>query len=177
MLENSNPGLARRFPIGHASRFEDFTDGELRQILELKLKKQGLEATDEAKDVAINLLSKLRDRPNFGNAGEVENLISHAKESEQKRSSSVGSRARDANIVFLPQDFDKDFDRATNSADTFHKLFADIVGCEGLIEKLERYQRIAASTIARGRDPREHVPFNFIFKGPPGQFPPVRPLV
>ncbi|KAH0835059.1 hypothetical protein FOPE_03825 [Fonsecaea pedrosoi] len=75
MLDNSNPGLARRFPISEAFHFDDFGDEELRQILDFKLKKQGLDATDEAKDVVIGILSKTRDRPNFVNAGEVENLI------------------------------------------------------------------------------------------------------
>jgi hypothetical protein len=169
MLDNSNPGLARRFPINDAFSFEDFNDEQLRKILDLKLKNQGLEAIDEAKDVAIQILSRLRDQPNFGNAGEVENLISRAKENEQKRSSSMDPGERGADIVFLPQDFDKDFDRTAKATDRFQELFADVVGCKALITKLRSYQRIAASTKARGRDPREHIPFNFLFKGPPGK--------
>ncbi|KAI9769554.1 MAG: hypothetical protein M1840_004032 [Geoglossum simile] len=168
MLENSNPGLARRFPMNHAFHFEDFNDEELRAILDLKLKKQGLEATEEAKAVAIELLSRARDRPNFGNAGEVENLISHAKESEQKRSLSNDSTSRGPDIIFLPQDFDEHFDRARNSAVSCRRIFADIVGCENLIKKLEGYQRIAVIMRARKRDPRDQIPLNFIFKGPPG---------
>jgi len=169
MLNNSNPGLARRFPMSHAFHFEDFNDEELRNILDLKLEKQGLEATEEAKTVAIELLSRARDRPNFGNAGEVENLISHAKESEQKRSSSTGSVERGPDVMLLPQDFDENFDRARNSAASCQQLFADIVGCEQLIKKFESYQQIAANTRARNRDPREQIPLNFIFKGPPGK--------
>jgi len=169
MLENSNPGLARRFQLSYAFHFEDFNDQELRQILELKLKKQGLDATEEAKDVAIGILSRARDRPNFGNAGEVENLLSHAKAQEQKRRS-VGKPAnRSAEVLFLPQDFDENFDRAKDAALNCRKLFADVVGCEGLINKLEGYQRVAASMRARGLDPRTQIPFNFIFKGPPGE--------
>ncbi|MFJ1245209.1 hypothetical protein, partial [Bacillus amyloliquefaciens] len=75
--------------------------------------------------VAIELLSRMRDRPNFGNAGEVENLISHAKESEQKRSSSADFARSGPDVIFLPQDFDDDFDRAKDSAASFQKLFAD----------------------------------------------------
>ena len=169
MLENSNPGLARRFPMRYAFHFEDFKDEELRAILDMKLKNQGLEATDEAKAVAIDLLSRARDRPHFGNAGEVENLISHAKESEQKRSLSMDSASRGPDIVFLPQDFDENFDRAKHSATSCQKLFADVVGCGRLIKKLESYQRIVASMRSRNKDPREQIPFNFIFKGPPGK--------
>ena len=169
MLENSNPGLARRFPLSYAFEFEDFDDEQLRQILELKLKDQGLDATEEAKNVAVASLSRARDRPNFGNAGEVENLISHAKGQEQKRRSVESTTKRTAEVVFLPQDFDENFDRAKDAALNCRKLFADVVGCEGLISKLERYQRVAASMRARGMDPRTQIPFNFIFKGPPGE--------
>ena len=171
MLENSNPGLARRFPLSYAFEFEDFNDEQLRQILELKLKDQGLEATEKAKKVAIEVLSRARDRPNFGNAGEVENLISHAKGQEQRRRSALSPSKRTAEVVFLPQDFDEHFDRAKDAALSCRKLFADVVGCEGLIDKLERYQRVAASMRARGMDPRTQIPFNFIFKGPPGESP------
>jgi hypothetical protein len=169
MLENSNAGLARRFPLSYAFEFEDFDDEQLRQVLELKLRDQGLEATEEAKKVAVGLLSRARDRPNFGNAGEVENLISHAKAQEQKRRSAESRTKHTAEVVFLPQDFDENFDRAENAALNCRKLFADVVGCEGLIRKLENYQKVAANMRARGMDPRTQIPFNFIFKGPPGE--------
>jgi AAA lid domain-containing protein len=170
MLDKSNPGLARRFPLSNAFHFEDFDDDSLRKILNLKLKEQGLDATEEAKNVAIQMLSRLRDRPNFGNAGEVENLISAAKESEQSRSSDINARSGSSDILLLPQDFDKDFNRTAKSNDRVQELFADVVGCEKLMQKLQNYQRIAAGSKARGRDPRQHIPLNFVFKGPPGTF-------
>lgn len=169
MLENSNPGLARRFQLSYAFHFEDFDDQQLREILDLKLKKQGIKATEEAKDVAIGLLSRARDRPNFGNAGEVENLISHAKAQEQKRRSAENPASLSAEVVFLPQDFDENFGRFKDAALNCRKHFADVVGCEGLITKLECYQRVAMNMRARGMDPRQQIPFNFIFKGPPGE--------
>ncbi len=169
MLENSNPGFARRFQLSYAFEFEDFDDQQLREILDLKLKTQGLDATEEAKDVAIGLLSRARDRPNFGNAGDVENLISHAKAQEQKRRLLQRPTKRSAEVIFLPQDFDENFDRAKSAAVNCQMLFADVVGCEELISKLERYQRVAENMRARGLDPRTQIPFNFIFKGPPGE--------
>ena len=169
MLENTNPGLARRFPLEYAFEFEDFDDQQLRQILELKLKAQGLDATEGAKDVAVGILARARDRPNFGNAGEVENLISYAKAQEQRRQSMETKEKRSPEIVFLPSDFDENFDRSKNAALACRELFADVVGCESLIEKLERYQRRAANLRSRGHDPKSVIPFNFIFKGPPGE--------
>jgi hypothetical protein len=169
MLNNCNPGLARRFRLSDAFHFEDFKDEELRNILDYKLKKQDLEATEEAKKVAIKVLAKERDRPNFGNAGAVENLLSRAKELEQKRRSSTPATALDADILFLPVDFDEAYDRGQQSSSSCKELFADIVGHDGLMEKFDKYQRIVANTTARGLDPREQIPLNFIFKGPPGK--------
>lgn len=63
-------GVAR-FAIESAFHFEDFDNNELLEILELKLRHQDLDATSEAKSVAVEVLSRSRNRPNFGNAGEV----------------------------------------------------------------------------------------------------------
>jgi hypothetical protein len=79
MLQNSNPGLARRFPLSDAFWFRNFTLEELESILRSKLKGEMLEATEEAIRIAMEVLDKARNRVNFGNGGEVENLISKAK--------------------------------------------------------------------------------------------------
>ncbi|KAJ8121165.1 hypothetical protein ONZ43_g2319 [Nemania bipapillata] len=168
MMNYSNPGLARRFRLSDAFYFEDFNDEDLMQILDFKLKKQGLKASEEAKQVAINVLARERDRPHFGNAGAVENMISRAKELEQKRTSATGAANFDPDITFLPQDFDENYDRLNGGELSCRGLFSDIVGCEELIDKLEKYQRIARNMKLHGKDPRTQVPFNFLFKGPPG---------
>jgi hypothetical protein len=168
MMNHSNPGLARRFRLSDAFYFDDFSDVDLMRVLDLKLKKQGLKASEEAKRAAIEVLARERDRPNFGNAGAVENIISRAKEQEQKRDSAAGAVSFNPEITFLPQDFDEDYDRASGTGFSCRDLFADIVGCERLIEQLEKYQRIAKNMKAHGRDPRTQIPFNFLFKGPPG---------
>ena len=169
MFRNTNPGLSRRFPLADAFHFEDFDDHQLRKILEFKLNKQGLDATDQAKEVAINVLSKARRRLHFGNAGEVENMISQAKSAHQLRQSSLPTAERSIDIVFQPKDFDADFDREKGAATNLKELFKDIVGSESVVKKFEGYIRTIEAMRARGRDPEEHIPFNFIFKGPPGE--------
>lgn len=168
MMNHSNPGLARRFRLDDAFHFDDFGDADLMRILDLKLRKQGLKATHEAKKTALEVLARERDRPNFGNAGAVENLISRAKEQEQKRTSAGGVVDFDPEITFLPQDFDEEHDRASGTEFRCRDLFADVVGCERLISQLEKYQRIAQNMKVHGKDPRAQIPFNFLFKGPPG---------
>ncbi|KAI1273974.1 P-loop containing nucleoside triphosphate hydrolase protein [Xylaria sp. FL0933] len=168
MMNHSNPGLARRFRLSDAFYFDDFNDEDLMRILEFKLKKQGLKATEEAKQTAIQVLARERDRPHFGNAGAVENMISRAKELEQKRTSAAGTGDFNPDITFLPQDFDEDYDRTSGAGLSCRDLFSDIVGCEKLIDQLEKYQRIAKNMKRHGKDPRTQIPFTFLFKGPPG---------
>ncbi|KAI0451342.1 P-loop containing nucleoside triphosphate hydrolase protein [Xylaria acuta] len=168
MMNNSNPGLVRRFRLSDAFHFDDFSDEDLMQILNFKLRKQGLKATEEAKQAAIEVLARERDRPHFGNAGAVENMISRAKELEQKRTSAAGIDNLNPDITFLPQDFNEDYDRANGAGLSCRNLFSDIVGCEKLINQLEKYQRIAKNMKLHGKDPRTQIPFTFLFKGPPG---------
>ncbi|EPQ56100.1 P-loop containing nucleoside triphosphate hydrolase protein [Gloeophyllum trabeum ATCC 11539] len=168
MFQNVNPGLARRFAIENAFHFEDYTDGELRQALEMKLKDQDRTATDKAKAVAVETLSRLRNRPNFGNIGEVENLLSKAKLHYQKRQASLAADERSPDAPFEPEDFDPAYARSEQAAMNLSKLFEDVIGCDGIIEKLAGWQRMSSNMKGIGRNPRDNVPTNFIFKGPPG---------
>ncbi|KAK6992252.1 P-loop containing nucleoside triphosphate hydrolase protein [Favolaschia claudopus] len=166
MFQNVNPGLSRRFNVESAFQFEDFNDAELLQILELKLKSQHLNATEAGKRTAIEVLSRERVRPNFGNGGAVENLIGLAKRRQQTRQK--GARAKSSDIVFEPQDFDPDFDRDSHASTNLTKLFEDVVGCEDIIAKLAECQAIVQNGKIHGLDWRELVPTNWVFKGPPG---------
>jgi hypothetical protein len=166
MLRDVNPGLQRRFPLESAFVFEDFSDGELRQILDLKLKQIGFDATDQAKRVAMDVLQRARNRPNFGNAGEVDILLDRAKALHQKHMSAGKSKSHD---VLDAIDFDPEFDRGERAATNLPALFQDVVGCEELIKQIQGYQTTAANMKALGMDPREQIPFSFLFKGPPGK--------
>jgi len=139
------------------------------EILNLKLKLQHLTATDAAKHVAIEVLSRARNRPNFGNAGEVENLLSQAKGRFQTRQKLLPVKQRSFEPGFEPQDFDPDFNRREHASTNLDKLFEDIVGSEAIIEKLRGYQNVAHRMKLRGKDARDQIPMNFVFKGPPGR--------
>ena len=187
MFRNVNPGLSRRydmfemtllerscanrsrFAIENSFHFEDFDEQELLEILNLKLKQQDLGATDEAKKVALEVLSRAKNRPNFGNAGEVENQLTLAKGRFQSRQSSSKAPDRSYDVIFNPEDFDADYRRGAKATTNLQNLFRGIIGCEEVIKKLENYQKLAQGLKARGHDPRETVPTNFLFKGPPGE--------
>jgi hypothetical protein len=165
MFRDVNPGLARRFPLESAFVFEDFNDAEIRRILELKLKDVGFGATDQAKKVAMDVIGRARNRPNFGNAGEVDIILDRAKALHQEHIASAKVKHRDTLEAI---DFDPNFDRGERAATELNLLFRDVVGCEELIEQIRGYQTTAANMKALGMDAREQLPFNFLFKGPPG---------
>lgn len=167
MFQKVNPGLSRRFPLDSAFVFEDFTDDELAQILELKLKQQGFEATERGKKAALDVLRRARNRPHFGNAGEVDILLNAAKARHQRRLL-TGTLSQNAD-KFEAQDFDEDFDRAERAETNIPMLFKGVVGCDGIVAQLEGYRETARNMKKLDMDPREQVPFNFLFRGPPGK--------
>ncbi|EIW77517.1 P-loop containing nucleoside triphosphate hydrolase protein [Coniophora puteana RWD-64-598 SS2] len=167
MFQNVNPGLASRFRVEDAFTFNDFTEPQLMEIMEMKMKTQDLQATDHAKSVAQELLSRAKNRPNFGNGREVENMLSLAKMKYQQRSSKIPPHLR-SDVMFEPEDFDPDWQRAQNAAANLQKLFQDLVGCDDIVQKLGNYQKIASAMKTQGLDMRTRIPTNFIFKGPPG---------
>lgn len=170
MFQNVNPGLTRRFQLSDAFRFDDFNDSELQEILQFKLASQDLGASPRAISTAIDVLSRLRNGLNFGNAGDVENLISKAKANYQARQSALPVEQKSIDFVFEPEDFDKDFNRASGAETNLQELFKGVIGCEGIISKLDGFLKVAKGMRAQGLEPRGQIPMNFIFKGPPGNW-------
>jgi hypothetical protein len=70
---------------------------------------------------------------------------------------------------FEPVDFDKDFDRGERADTNVRLLFKGVIGCETIISQLEGYQNAVIELKAMDMDPREEIPFNFLFRGPPGK--------
>ncbi|KAI1455995.1 P-loop containing nucleoside triphosphate hydrolase protein [Annulohypoxylon moriforme] len=166
MFQKVNPGLTRRFPISSGFTFEDYDDNELRKILDLKLKQQGFKAGEAAKKVVIEVLRRARNKPNFGNAGEVDIILDQAKERQQRRLSKF---AGNRNVDLLePEDIDPEFDRSEHAATNIRMLFKDVIGCDDIVEQLEGYQQVAKNMKSMDMDPVTQIPFGFLFRGPPG---------
>lgn len=165
MFQNVNPGLSRRFPLSSAFLFQDFDSADLRKILDQKLQQQGFSATDQAKRVAMEMLDRARNRPNFGNAGEVDIVLNDAKARHQRRLT-LKQTSQVSTLEAL--DFDEDFDRAERADTNVAKLFEDTVGCETIVATLEGFQNNVRALKELGMNPKENIPFNFLFRGPPG---------
>ncbi|GCB17518.1 stage V sporulation protein K [Aspergillus awamori] len=164
-FNNSNPGLRRRFPLEEAFHFQDYTIDQLAMILDLKMSRDGIEATDHAREVALEVLAQARDRPNFGNGGDVENLLGKAKAAFNKRLRGVTDRnGRKIEAV----DFDPEYDRAFRNSKACESLLSSMIGMDSIISLFRNYQKVAAGMRLQGVDPRPYIPFAYVFKGPPG---------
>ncbi|KAF5243341.1 hypothetical protein FAUST_2910 [Fusarium austroamericanum] len=169
MFLRTNPGLQRRFPIENSLHFDNYDEEQLHQILKQKMERDNLIATDEADVVARETLSRMSRRPNFGNGGDVENLLSRAKVHRI-------TRLKGSNIDFAdfhkqalqPQDFDPDFDRPRRADEHRNSLFQDFVGFDSIIGQFRGYQKMADGMRRCGVDPKSFIPWTFIFSGPPG---------
>ncbi|OKO92324.1 hypothetical protein PENSUB_12886 [Penicillium subrubescens] len=74
------------------------------------------------------MLERARNRPDFGNAGEIDILLNAAKICQQKRLSSGRSTTRVSDAILDAADFDENFDRANKNEASVPKLFEGVVG-------------------------------------------------
>jgi hypothetical protein len=169
MFQQVNPGLSRRFPMDQAFVFEDFTKEQMDKILSMKLKDQDLGISDIGRRVALEMIERSRNRLNFGNAGEIDIILNSAKMRLQERISSTTGGSSTLMTILDAPDFDGEFDRADKNEPNVQKLFEGVVGCDECISKLEGYQRLVRRLRKLNMDPRDEVPFNFLFRGPPGR--------
>lgn len=161
MMRNCNPGLKRRFDLENAFEFRDYDDNELVRILKAQVTAADLsfDSPNTAVDV-ISIVAKNRALPNFGNAGEIQNVLSKAKVKMMTRLSK--DRNANRNVLVL-SDFEP-----SESKTTIEELFASLVGCKGVKSKIEQLEANIAMSNRQGLNTRERCPFNFVFTGAPG---------
>jgi SpoVK/Ycf46/Vps4 family AAA+-type ATPase len=182
LYRNTNPGFQRRFPLEDAFVFENYDDEALGQILDIMLTSDGIAATENAKAVAMDVLRRERDRPNFGNGGAVRTLLSRATNTYSRRMETLAKGSQDSGndatppgkeeeepqILLEPQDFDPEYDRGLRVDKDYTSLFQNLVGFQDIITTFKGYQTMAANMRKRDLDPRDQIPFTFVFKGAPG---------
>jgi hypothetical protein len=84
MMRKGNPGLARRFQLQDAWHFDDYSNDDLLHIMRAAaLGRYGWELGWEQLRVGVKVLEKERRKPNFGNAGAVNNLLALVSEGGQ----------------------------------------------------------------------------------------------
>jgi DNA replication protein DnaC len=155
--------VSRDWQLQNAWEFEDYSDLGLIKILRGAAKRRGLVISMETSVAAVGLLAKERMRPNFGNAGAVNNLLSQAVIGMERRLRSMPAAQRALVKTLEPADFG--IEEEGRNADG---IFADLVGCEDVKKKLKEYQATLAMCQERGLDPLAEMQLNFLFVGPPG---------
>ncbi|KAI0880036.1 P-loop containing nucleoside triphosphate hydrolase protein [Annulohypoxylon maeteangense] len=164
MFHNANPGFSRRFPVEQPFRFENFDVNQLEQILRLKLKEQHLACTSQAIDVAREAFKRALMRPNFTNAGVVNEVLGVAKMNYMRRKPKVTTE-NDSIDEFQAVDFDIDFH--TRPILDLRNTLENLVH-SSVTDKLVGYQRRHMRAIKRGLSPRGIIPTRFVFKGASG---------
>jgi len=159
MMRECNPGLSRRLQFDDAFRFDDFSDEDLLQILDMKMRKQDLNADAQARLAAINILADQRNKLNFGNGGAVSNILSRAILSMQKRPG--------GSMQLLASDFDPNYGKQKESEES---LFEGLIGCDAVVQMLRQYRATILFSREKGQDAvaSGKLELNFRFVGPPG---------
>ena len=158
-----NPGLKRRFNLGEAFLFEDFTDEEIRLVLKRQIVQAELYAAPATLDHAVALISQKRLEEGFGNAGEAEQMLTRAKLRHSARLS-AGQNVTDMKLL-LPEDFDGEI----TSLEKAREAFADLQNIDHVMSVLNSYEAMCCVADDEGTPRHELLSdCHMLFLGPPG---------
>lgn len=157
MLAKVNPGLSRRFQLENAFHFPDFDDSALIRIMMAKAKSQEIELSLAVAKRAVRTLAKARAKPNFGNAGAVDNILSQAISRMQVRGKPG---------PLTVEDFDYKGDG--HDEGSLETLFDDLIGCKDIRETMKDLRNTVVFAKAQGKHAASNVSFNYLFLGSPG---------
>ena len=161
MVKGQNPGILRRFPEAHALYFDDYSEDELLEILALNLTQQGVTATLEFTEKALDILRIQKKQANFGNAGSVENLIKGAALKAAQRGVSP------TDLVLRASDIENAGEnRSEKEEDPFEKL-DKLFRVEDIKKQLVKMSRTWAVAKSEGDDSPSLG--HFVFRGAPGK--------
>ena len=81
MMREANPGLARRFQLQDAWHFDDYSSEDLLHIMTgAAARAYGWQLDYPVLRAGVRVLDSERRKPNFGNAGAVNNLLAQVGE-------------------------------------------------------------------------------------------------
>eukprot|EP00798_Chlamydomonas_sp_ICE-L_P024107 gene24107-9682_t len=161
MMRNANPGLARRFQWQSPWKFEDYSSEDLLHIMRGAAKsKYSWDLNSDVLRSGIKALEGERRKPNFGNAGAVNNLLSLVAQRMENRLKDLTPAER-ANELPIATDFYVPKIPATD-------LFDDLIGCKEVLEQMKDMQATILGCQRKGKDPLASMELNFCFVGAPG---------
>ena len=130
MLRRGNPGLARRFQLDKAFIFDNYDDEALLRILLRNVERRGKTiAPETARLVVLQDLARARLRPNFGNAGAVDNSVSSAVLRVEARLEALPAETRALQTELLISDFVIEKPHFTDPS----IIFDGLIGCDAAL--------------------------------------------
>ncbi|KAJ2978133.1 hypothetical protein NUW58_g7590 [Xylaria curta] len=171
LFHNGNPGLSGRFMADMPFRFADYSNDELRQILERDLDDRHIKYQLDALDSAIDMLSRYRYTQNFSNARAVKTLVPEAVLRNQEREMKSNPNNKQFDGCLEPQDFDPWLSEWAASSETPVNCRSALSGqiSDSVIEQLEKFLPGSQLPGQANRDKlRQNIPRTFVFTGPPG---------
>ena len=160
-----NPGLKRRFNLGEAFNFEDFSNEDIKKVLKDQIVKAGFTVAPTTLDYAVRVIDKKRMEDGFGNAGEAEQILGRAKLRLSARLS--GPNKPEKKFVNLL--VESDFEGEPTSAENAVKAFGDLEFMDGILAVVDEFKGAVETAMEEGRSPQEVIAnMHMIFHGPPG---------
>lgn len=117
-LFNSHPGLKRRFTEVY---FEDYSSEELTEMFRRRLDSQRMIFGEQVLERAQAYFANLISNPHFGNAREVDKLISTILEQHDNRLRVVPNPTQEELFTILPEDFPR-FETKLETTDSINNI-------------------------------------------------------
>ncbi|KAF7128580.1 hypothetical protein CNMCM5793_003368 [Aspergillus hiratsukae] len=156
--------ILKLFREHHIVHFHSFTKEQLRQILEMKLHDEGVQATSEALDDAVELLEVARMRKDFNNGRAIAHLLGSAHSAYERSRSHGDVTQSQLDRVLVSENFEGDRLVGRPKLGFREELKYTLVS-DDLITLLERYHHDLKAAWLLNADPRRRVPLAMIFKG------------
>lgn len=186
-LLNYNPGFRSRFT--HIIKMEEYTVAELFEILTLKLIEKHFKVSDEAKNKLIDVITTVREVPNFGQARFMESmsdkLIGIHSSNKLKQIEEIMEKGYDGSfseedvyritaedVENLPLDdmLGEEYKLAKNHKDAYSELH-NLIGCDSVKAAMDEF--VAKSKVDKIKMDRNLIDstafnMNMMFYGSPG---------
>ncbi len=169
VLLSANKGLQRRFKTQYI--LEDYSASELRQIFELMLNKKHIRLSEEFKEILpvffenfLNTWGNDEKKEQWGNAGEVENLVEDLIKNHGDKQGAIITKGEDNYRLITLEHLPENLQDLVHPADS-HSIWEKLDSMTGLHSVRERLRKIEARMIyQKEKTPAGH----YIFKGNPG---------
>ncbi len=174
-FRESNPGLARRIPEENVISFPDYDPVELFEIFLQFIEQRELHLSDSLQEPIRRIIQRLHNQrdTNFGNAGEMRNLVDGLERKRAVRiQSDPGAASQNIELVDIPDHYQSFLTTDTYSIeDIFHNL-DEMIGLDSVKELLkQRFARLQYDQIRTTQD-SDYTPDShgnhMLFLGNPG---------